>query len=345
MKNQSQPTKHKRGFRWWARHKFTAGLLLVLVLSLATILAGALAKSNLQKQYPAPGQLVDVDGYRMHINCIGQGNPTVVLEAGLNDFSEFWSLVQPEVANFSRVCVYDRAGYGWSESSPNPRTSEIMVTELHTLLVNADELPPFVLVGHSFGGALVRLYAHKYPDEVVGMVLVDSAHEDLFIRIPEWRAASEQMITMLRTLIPLRSTGIMALVPKTIPNRGLPDDALAQYRAILATTECLETSMAETRQFESNLAQVAEANIAGFGNLPLVVISNGLWKPLSEIPGVSGDENQQSWQALQSELLTLSSNSKQIVARQSEHFIQLQQPSLVIDAIREVSLAAQKAAK
>jgi pimeloyl-ACP methyl ester carboxylesterase len=311
-------------------------LALVLMLVAGTWLAGNFAKAELVKNNPVPGRLVDVGGYKMHLNCTGEGSPTVILEAGLNDFSVFWSLVQPEVAEFSRVCVYDRAGYGWSESSPYPRTSEAMVAELHTLLVNAGEESPYVLVGHSFGGALVRLYAHNYPDEIAGVVLVDAAQEELFSRIPEWRTGSEFMIKMLRSLAPLRLAGILALWPGSIPNRGLPEDALAQYRAILATTAYIETSIAETEAFENNLAQMNEADITSIGNLPLIVISNGRWKPLSEIPGISGEENQQSWQAMQMELTNLSSNSKHIVAEQSEHFIQVQQPQLVVGAIREI---------
>src|SRR5205823_10320911 len=101
----------------------------------------------------------------MHLNCAGQGHPTVILEAGLNDFSVIWTVVQREVATFARVCSYDRAGFGWSEPSPQPRTGTTMAHELHTLLVTADVKPPYVLVGHSFGGALVRLYAHEYPNE------------------------------------------------------------------------------------------------------------------------------------------------------------------------------------
>jgi pimeloyl-ACP methyl ester carboxylesterase len=131
--------------------------------------AGSMAKANLMKQYPFPGRLVDVRGFKMHINCVGQGSPTVILVGGLDDFTITWSLIQPEVAKASRVCSYDRAGLGWSQSSPNRRTSGNMVKELHTLLVNANVKGPHVMVGHSFGGALVQLYAHNYPDEVVGM--------------------------------------------------------------------------------------------------------------------------------------------------------------------------------
>ena len=133
---------------------------------------------------------MDVGGYRKHINCLGQGNPTVILEAGLNDFSIFWARVHPDIAKITRVCVYDRAGYGWSQPSPHPQTSETMMKELHTLLANTQIDTPYVLVGASFGGALVRLYAHGHPDEVAGMVLVDAAHDDLFSTIPTWQKAN-----------------------------------------------------------------------------------------------------------------------------------------------------------
>lgn len=130
--------------------------------------------------------------------------------------------------------------------------------------------------------------------------------------------------------------GGLALAPDNIPNRGLPDEALAQYRAILVTTRYFETAIAETESLEKNLTEVRAANVTSLGNIPLIVLSRGVWDPL---PGVSEAENQrawQAWQAMQSELAELSTNSKQVIAEQSGHFIQLQQPQLVIDAIREL---------
>jgi pimeloyl-ACP methyl ester carboxylesterase len=317
-------------------------LALVLVLGVVLWLAGISAKSNLAKQYPPPGQLVKVGEYSMHINCIGQGSPTVILDAGLGDFSVFWDLVQPQVAEFTRVCTYDRAGYGWSEPGPYPRKAETMAKELHTLLANAEVEEPYVLVGHSFGGALVRLYAHNYPGKVAGMVLVDAGPDDLFTRVPVWRKATKSMLGLYRALVPLRSFGILALTPGSTPNRGLPDNALARYRAILSTTRYLETAIAETESFEGNLVEVRAANITSLGDLPLIVLSRGIWDPL---PFLSETENQQAWQAwqaMQSELVMLSSGSKQIIAEQSGHFVQLQQPELVVDAIREVVQATHK---
>jgi len=135
-----------------------------------------------ENKSPALDEMIDVGGYRLHINCAGvsaKGGPTVVMDAGGYDSSETWNKVSPEIAKFTRVCVYDRAGLGKSERQPNPSyPSQKIVNDLHTLLVNAHIVPPLVLVGHSFGGMNVRLYASEFPQEVVGMVLVDSVHED-----------------------------------------------------------------------------------------------------------------------------------------------------------------------
>jgi len=318
-------------------------ILVVLILALGAVIAGAIAKSNLAKQYPAPGQLVDVGGYKLHINCIGEGSPTVILEAGLGDFSLLWAYVQPEVARFTRVCSYDRAGYGWSEPSPYPRTANMMVEELHTLLVNANVQGPYVLVGHSLGGVLVRGYAHNYPDEVVGMVLVDSAHEEQFIRYPESvLKTSQDMAGTFRMFALLSSTGVLALAPQNIPNRGLPDDVLAQYRAILATTGYFETHLAELNALEGSYAEVLATHKTSFENLPLIVLSRGLSDATPLLTEIENQQLWEVWQEMQSELAALSSEAKQIIAEQSGHHIQLDQPDLVIDAIRDVLDAMRK---
>ena len=310
----------------------TVGLLiLVLALAALTLSLGAFAKAKIARENPPPGKLVAGGGFKMHINCTGEGSPTVILEAGLDDFSIFWSQVQPEIAKVTRVCSYDRAGLGWSEISSKPRTSVMMVQEVHSLLTSANVGRPYVLVGHSFGGALMRLFAHSYPNEVAGIVLVDAAPDDLFIRIPRWRNAIEGKLRFYRTLALLNSLGLLALAPENI-SRGIPADVLTQYRAIAASTGYFQTGVMENEAFENNLAEVRNANIE-LDELPLIVISRGYWDPM---PGFSASENQESWQKwqeMQSELLSLSLNSRQIIATESEHHIHLQQPGLVIDAI------------
>lgn len=320
---------------WRAGRILQVTLVIVLALGTGAWGVGAVLKFHMLKQYPPQGQMVEVDGHKMHIHCLGEGSPTVILAAGLDDFSIFWSQVQPEVAKVTRVCSYDRAGLGWSESGPDPRTSETMVKELHSLLVNSRVDAPYVLVGHSFGGALMRLYAHSYPDEVIGVVLVDAAPDELFVRIPLWRNAIAGKLRLYRTLAPLSSFGLLAFTPGNVPNRGMPDDVLAQYRAIAVSTKYFQTGVAENEAFENNLAEVHAANVS-LGDMPLIVISRGYWDPM---PGFSDAENQQAWQIwqeMQVELLSLSSNSRQIIATESEHNIQLQQPELVIDVIIDV---------
>src|SRR5437868_14963164 len=141
---------------------FSLSLVGLLLLGL---LSQALASGLDASHYPPPGKLVDVGGYRLHINCTGTGSPTVILDAGLGGTSLDWSKIQPAVARFTRVCSYDRAGYGWSESGPGPRTSPQIVKELHLLLVHAQVNGPYLLVGHSVGGLNMRLYAYRYPGE------------------------------------------------------------------------------------------------------------------------------------------------------------------------------------
>jgi len=285
-----------------------------------------------------------VGGYKMHIHCTGQGSPTVILASGMSDFSVSWAYVQPEIAKYTRVCSYDRAGLGWSEPSPLPRTVNTLVEELHTLLVNANVQGPYVLVGHSLGGMLIRVYANNYPDKVVGMVLVDSTPDEVDIRraaaVPNGAELAkrnlEQGVGQFRTYAFLSSTGLMALTPQSIPNVGFPEEAYAQYQAVLATTGFFETAIDEMNALEKILVDVRALHITGFGNMPLVVLSAGRWEP---DPALSDAENQQIREVIvvmQSELTDLSSDSKQIIAEQSGHFIQLDQPDLVIDAIREM---------
>src|SRR5579871_2525735 len=148
---------------------------------LAQTIGASGGSTSLQAAPSPPGRLMDIGGYRLHIHTTGAGSPTVVLLSGAGDYSFVWSLVQPEVARFTRVCSYDRAGDAWSDLGPVPRTMKQDVYELHLLLDKARLRPPYVLVGASIGGLIARLYVATYPGEVVGMVLVDSTHEDTIL--------------------------------------------------------------------------------------------------------------------------------------------------------------------
>lgn len=279
---------------------------------------------------------MDIGGYRLHILCLGEGSPAVILESGAADFSLQWGLVQPQVASFTRVCVYDRAGFGWSDPGPYAHTSDVIVDELHRLLHEAGVDPPYVMVGHSFGGMNVRLYAHRYPDEVAGMVLLDALHEAQFLGSPAFLRIAKLILALFHNFPLLRSPGLLALFPDQIPVRGLTGEAADEYRAILATTRYLATALEETESLGESLALVRDAQIAGLGNIPLIVISRQVAFPLPGAPASVSEQFEQEWQLLQLDLVALSPNSKHLIAEGSGHHIQLARPDIVVEAIREV---------
>lgn len=176
LASQSQPAEKRRQKRSWVLR--IAVYLFSTLCALAVL--GALCKKIFvfrdARRYPPPGELHDVGGYRLHLSCTGEGAPTVILESGLCRDSLDWSWVQPGLSEVTRVCTYDRAGSGWSDPSPRPRTSRNIAQELHQLLLSAGIEGPLVLVGHSAGGSHVELFQHLYPESVAGMVLVDVAH-------------------------------------------------------------------------------------------------------------------------------------------------------------------------
>jgi pimeloyl-ACP methyl ester carboxylesterase len=294
---------------------------------------------------PQPiGRLVDVGGYRLHLACQGDGSPTVVMEAAIGETGLLWSLVQPAVAKLTRACVYDRAGYGWSDPSPRPRTAAVMVEELHTLLGAAGVPGPYVLVGHSFGGLLVRRYAARYPQEVAGLVLVDSAHEQQYRRAPaEIRELAPQFEEQARQ----QFEGLKALIvsgsldPAMLPvPPQLPAAAAETFRALVAAgPKHAETLLAEQQAVQAIHAELRAAGITSLGDLPLVVLSHGQPIPMPGLAPEVNQANEQLWQELQAELTALSSRGRLVVAEGSGHYIQLERPELVIDAIGEVVAA------
>ena len=297
--------------------------LLVLVIG-SGLLYQALASANDASTYPPPGKLIDVGGYRLHIHCTGTGNPTIILDAGNGGSSLDWSTVQPAVATFARVCSYDRAGYGWSDSGPRPRTSGRIVSELHTLLLKAGIPGPYVLVGHSFGGLNMRLYTYTYPHEVAGLVLVDSSHEN----DPTAQAAIKNGQQQLSTCQQFAPFGVVRLF-------GLLNRFVAQYPATVQSvvkahfyqTHFCGTWFDESAAWDESTSLVRTARVQhSLGHLPLVVI-------------IHGKDLDASWQALQKDLASLSSNSTYIIATHSGHDIMFDQPDLVVNAIERVATA------
>jgi pimeloyl-ACP methyl ester carboxylesterase len=294
-------------------------------------------KAMLAAQHGPPGQLVDIGGYRLHLNCTGSGaGPTVILEAGNADFSVHWAAVQPEVARVARVCSYDRAGLGWSDRGPRERTTAAMVDELGLLLDAAAIDGPLILAGHSAGAAMMRAVAAAHPDRIAGLVLVDPAHEAQADRIPALRDAAIAGATQFAGLQPLATWGILALSPGMIPNRGLPQDAYADYASLLATTGNFATAAEETERLGDNLAAVGGLVLP---DVPVTIVSRGGSEPL---PGMSETEVasfEAQWQVLQADLAE-HLGAKRVAAEGSGHYVQLEQSALVVAAIAEQVEAA-----
>jgi len=263
----------------------------------------------------------------MHLYCVGHGSPTVVLDSGIGDSWLSWRKVQPEVALFTRVCSYDRAGMGWSDKSPNPRTSKFIATELHGLLHNAEISPPFVLVGHSFGGLNVRMYAGLYPADVAGMVLVDSTPDDMKGFPAELKAYNE---TFLRKEN-LRQTTMPLGVPRLMGWCGNgPPELRAMFRAIDCRLQPWHEHLAEYYAGDESMAQVRAGGL--LGNIPLVVLSHDPGEPTDSFVKAM----EKAWDESQENFTYLSTHSTRIIAKGSHHNIQLDRPDAVVAAIQRV---------
>jgi pimeloyl-ACP methyl ester carboxylesterase len=276
---------------------------------------------------PGEGRLFDVGGFKMHMYCAGEGSPTVILESGLGDTYVSWRKVQPQIAKFTRVCSYDRAGIGYSDSSSQPRTSKVMAAELHALLHAAGVAPPYILIGHSMGGYNVRLYASLYRSEVAGMVLVDASHPDQDNRFPPELKNMEG--SWLREAEFMEYTTPLG-VPRLI---GLCDEDPAQ-RAAECNFHSAREGVAELKGFAESAAQTAATG--SLDDMPLAVLSHDPDKPSADLPADLAKPTNAAWEKMQEELAHLSTRGTQVIAKNSSHYIQLDRPDVVIDAVRGV---------
>src|SRR6266508_1744029 len=288
--------------------------------------------------FPPPGKLVDVGGWRLHLNCTGEARasqPTVILEAGVGDFSVEWSLVQPDVSKFARVCSYDRAGDGWSDLGPHPRTLRQIVYELHTLLDKGAVKPPLVLVGHSYGGWLVRLYASTYPADVAGMVLVEAGADN------PWRMLLDGKLARSADLV--KGAPIPAVkVSGPLRVSDIPPDALSQMKAGAQELAQVGHVAAAVNPFEHEELAGLRAERAKsehpLGDMPLIVLTRGK----SEEEGSDGKAFEAEHRREHAAMAAMSRNGKLIIAEHSGHHVQIDEPELVIKAIRDALAAARK---
>ena len=282
------------------------------------------------RNYHAPGRMFDVGGHRLHLNCTGESPQTVLLESGLGGGALDWSSVQPEVTKFARVCSYDRAGAVWSEAGPSPRDAAQVVKELHTLLGSAGLRPPYVLVGHSLGGLYVQLYASRYPEEVAGVVLVDSTHEGQWLR-EELPPVPPYYAPLMKAAAPV---GVVRLTLKfNRPSENIPEALAAELAALYSRTGHVYSVADELENMSKSMAEVRESPMR-LGGKPLVVLTRGRPQPSSS-PEES-ERAERAWRELQTDLAGRSSAAKHVIAENSGHYIQFDEPGLVIDSIRQV---------
>jgi pimeloyl-ACP methyl ester carboxylesterase len=334
-------------------------LAMVVILALAA-LAGAgcqaVAAARDFRRHPPPGRLVNLGSHRLHLLGMGEGAPAVVMDSGLPGSVLSWCWVQPEIAKFTRACSYDRAGLGWSDAGPMPRTADRIAEELHRLLGRAGVPSPYVLVGHSFGGLTVRLFAARYPEEVAGMVLIDP------IGSGEWRAPDSRQKRELRGGARLCRRGewlarlgiargisvlvrLGALRAVRFAVSLVSSGALGETESMLGPLEKLPRELrsvvplfwlqpkfyrALASQIESLPESAAQAAEASAGPWPVLVLSSGRTEPRRRVE--------------QEALAGSSPQGRHVVVPASGHWIQLDRPEAVVAAVREVVEAARRRA-
>lgn len=319
-----------------------AGLSALLIVA---VLSGtgyqAVASSANARSYPPPGELVDVGGHNLHLWCSGSGSTTVVLESGLGGFSFDWSFVREGISEHARVCTYDRAGYGWSDPVDSHQSSTEVAADLNDLLDGAGEPGPYLLVGHSAGGLYVRAFASLYPNEVAGMVLLDSSHENQGLRLAAFESLEEQQLGQLEMCSVFSPIGLMRVLG--VHDGAIPDDVpltateVEAWRGHLygnafcgVVAREFETLMVETRQNEPPRSM---------GDIPLVVMTRDV--TLDEVPEAAGIDAETLEDAgeialgLQEELARLSTSSSHRIVAESGHYIHWDQPEVVIDLVVE----------
>ena len=295
-------------------------LLSLSFLLLAGVSADAARTQSAADDPPAPGTYIWVGDHRLHLDCQGTGSPTVVFDSGLGGSSLDWTLVQPEVASFTRACSYDRAGYAWSDPGPLPRNADNIVRDLEQLLGNGSVAAPYVLVGHSLGGLIVQKFARQHPGRIAGLVLVDATHEDQFRRLKE-------AVTPVNGA---RRWSSLTISDSYRVPEGLPEDVRLLAGAFVARAQSIVVLRSEL-SFLRNSSRAAASG--ALPDVPLVVISHRLASPA---PATREGRFEQTWMELQNELAALTRRSEHVIARTGDHYIHIREPETVIAAVHGV---------
>ncbi|HSK18110.1 MAG TPA: alpha/beta hydrolase [Longimicrobiales bacterium] len=265
----------------------------------------------------------------MHIYCTGSGAPTVVLQAGATGFAQTWAWVQAWLSESTRVCSYDRAGLGWSEEPPASAHDAVSIArDMRTLLADAGERGPFILIGHSLGGSLIQAYAGLYPDDVVALGMVDPSHPDQLDRFgPDIRRQQERFQSMIRVASGLAHVGVVrALNPLGRFASGLPEDDYRAARMFASSPRHLRNSHAEMSQWDSTMA--AARRVSSLGDRPLLVLSAG--QNMEGMPEGFLDLNYE----MHAELAALSGRGKHVRVEDADHY------SILMDSAHAAATSA-----
>ena len=301
------------------KHTFQHMMSVTMLALLVTACSSQAPVSQLPTATPIPSGMVDVGGYELFYQCSGQGSPTVILEAGLGDGSSssypYWARVIAGVAETTRVCAYDRANFSRSDEAQTPRTFQDAARDLYALLRNARIGGPYILVGHSLGGELVRVFVDQYPEEVAGIVLVDAAHPDLGSRFLD------------------------GLPPESADE---PESVMFWRRFLTWASDSNGSPYPNPEGWDTQASNAQVRATKSLGDLPLVVISRSPDNPIlaADTPPLPTETNTQLlqiWQDLQVELTGLSTNSTHVIAIRAGHNIPNEEPALVVDAILELA--------
>lgn len=333
---QLDTSSHGRGCLFYVKRGLLVLVMLIIALGATGFIYQSAAETGDRNAYAVPGQLVDVGGFRLHIHCIGGGSPTVILEAGTGESSLDWSLVQPGIAATTRVCAYDREGYGWSESGTHPRTSQQVAVDLNTLLTNAEIEPPYVLVGHSVGAYHNQAYIAQYPDEVVGVVLLDPPGTEYFTKSgqPDEEVAAYsigihsgglRILRILSTVGVVRLTKLAAIIDPVM--NDLPADVQPIYFASLSQTRYFASLQEEAETYAANL-RYADALSPFSDEIPLVILTRD-WSVAHYESALRDRDDQFAY-------VSRWTNAHVVTAEGSDHFITVRRPDLVVQSVDDV---------
>lgn len=311
-----------------------------IILLVATTLYQAIA-CWLENRNPPPGQLFDVGGYRLHLYVAGEARPTIILDHSLGGIEGY--LLVEELAKLARVCIYDRAGYGWSDHSPHPRTSSQIVAELDTLLIQAKIEPPYILVGNSFGSYNVRLYAHRFPEKVIGMVLTDGLHETGMLKMSISLQALKLFFisgfvmstlgSMFGIIRLLKLCGVFELLKPELLQ--FSHDSLNSVKRSFCRSKHWITMSREMLNLDHSARQVSTSS--ALGTMPIVSIkANSFFKPSLWTVFIPLRGANQLREKMHIKLCNLSTNCLQIQASRSGHFVWIDQPDIIVDAVKIV---------